>query len=191
MYYYIDTKFIICIHNQIQEATMKLPFLVNQKLTNVQAVVRKQIVERIDKTMELKAPTPPKAGWIRTIREALGMSGTQLGERLNLTRNQISILERKEAAGTITLNQLQQIAEGLNADLVYAVVPRKSIEETLEDRATEIAHSILEMSHQNMFLEAQQLSKVKQHESTQMLINELKNAGGKVLWRTYIGENRK
>lgn len=175
----------------IQEATMKLPLLVTQKLTNVQAVVRKQIVVKIDKTMELKAPTPPKTGWIRTIREALGMSGTQLGERLNLTRNQISILERKEAAGTITLNQLQQIAEGLNANLMYAVVPRKSIEEILEDRAAEIAHSILEISHQNMFLEAQQLSKEKQHESTKMLIKELINAGGKVLWKTHIGENRK
>lgn len=119
------------------------------------------------------------------------MSGTQLGERLNLTRNQISILERKEAAGTITLNQLQQIAEGLNADLMYAVVPRKSIEEILEDRAAEIAHSILEISHQNMFLEAQLFSKEKQHESTKMLIKELINAGGKVLWKTHIGENRK
>jgi len=170
---------------------MKLSFSANQKLTNVQAVVRKQIMAKIDQAMRVKAPTPPKTGWIRTIREALGMSGAQLGERLQLTRNQVSILERKEAAGTITLNQLQELAEGLNADLVFAIVPRKSIEETIEDRATEIANSRLKMSHQNMFLEAQQLSTEKQQEANQMLIEELKTAGGKVLWKKHMQEQSK
>ncbi|HHX8632444.1 TPA: mobile mystery protein A [Vibrio diabolicus] len=162
---------------------MKSFFSLNHKLSNVKAVVRKQIMAKVTEVMSLKVPAAPKAGWIRTIREALDMSGTQLGERLQLTRNQVSILERKEAAGTITLNQLQELAEGLNADLVYAVVPRKSIEETIEERATEIAKSRLKMSHQNMFLEAQQLSKEKQEEAIQMLVQELKSAGGKVLWK--------
>lgn len=162
---------------------MKSSYIANQKCSNVQAVAREQIMARISKVMNVKVPKSPKQGWIRTIREALGMSGTQLGERLQLTRNQISILERKEAAGTITLNQLQELAEGINADVVYAVVPKKSIEETIEDRATEIANSRLKMSHQNMFLEAQQLSEEKQQEAIQMLVEELKVAGGKVLWK--------
>ena len=111
------------------------------------------------------------------------MSGAQLGERLQLTRNQVSILERKEAAGTITLNQLQELAEGLNADVVYAVVPRQSIEDTIEERAREIARAMLKMSQQSMFLEAQQISQEKQDEAIEMLVNELKSASGKVLWK--------
>lgn len=162
---------------------MKLSFSVSQKLTHVQAVVQKQIMAKISQAMMVTAPTPPKIGWVRTIREALGMSGAQLGERLQLSRNQISILERKEVAGTITLNQLQQLAEGLNADLVYAVVPRQSIEDTIEQRATEIAMARINMSQQNMFLEEQQLSQEKQQEATEMLVKELKAAGGKVLWK--------
>ncbi len=47
----------------------------------------------------------PKQGWVRTIREALDMSGAQLGARLGISRNKISILERKEADGSITINQ--------------------------------------------------------------------------------------
>ena len=52
----------------------------------------------------------PKEGG-RTIRTALGMSGSQLGKRMGLSRNQISVIERKEAEGNITLNQLQDLAE--------------------------------------------------------------------------------
>lgn len=167
---------------------MKLSFTSSQTLTNVQAVARKQIMAKISQAMRVTVPTPPKKGWIRTIREALGMSGAQFGERLQLSRNQISILERKEVAGTITLNQLQELAEGLNADFVYAIVPRKSIEETIEDRATEIANARLKMSHQNMFLEAQQLSKEAQQEAIEMLVKELKAAGGKMLWKRHIQE---
>lgn len=163
----------------------------SKKLTSVQAVTIKQIMAKISKVMKVKVPNPPKSGWIRTIREVLGMSGTQLGERLQLTRNQISILERKEEEGTITLNQLQNLADGLNADLVYAVVPRKSIEETIDERATELAQSRLKMSHQNMFLEAQQLSSEQQDEATQMLVAEIKAKGGKVLWRKdTLGSNK-
>lgn len=155
----------------------------SKNLTSVQAVTIKQIMAKISKAMKVKVPTPPQSGWIRTIREVLDMSGTQLGERLQLTRNQISILERKEVEGSITLNQLRNLADGLNADLVYVVVPRKSIEETIDERATELAHSRLKMSHQNMFLEAQHLSSEQQDEATQRLIAEIKAKGGKVLWR--------
>lgn len=80
-----------------------------------------------------------KEGWVRTIRTALGMSGAQLGARAGLTRNKISILERKEAEGDITINQLKVLAERLGCDLTYALVPSKPIEDMIEDRATVIA----------------------------------------------------
>ncbi|MBF4223107.1 helix-turn-helix domain-containing protein, partial [Vibrio anguillarum] len=87
----------------------------------------------------LSVPKPPKNGWVRSIREALGMSGAQLGERLNLSRNQVSILERKETDETITLKQLKQLASGLDAELVYAIIPRQSIDDMVEARAMELA----------------------------------------------------
>lgn len=124
----------------------------------------------------------PKEGWVRTIRTALGMSGVQLGKRMSLSRNQVSVLERREAEGKITLNQLQALAEQLNCDLTYALVPKKSIEESIDDRAIEIASKSLEANSQNMFLEAQSIDE----EAKKRLLNQVKEqvieSSGRALW---------
>jgi predicted DNA-binding mobile mystery protein A len=156
---------------------------ITKMATGVQAVVAKQIRAKINSVMHLNVPESPKSGWIRIIREALGMSGAQLGARLKLSRNKISILERKEADGTITLNQLEQLAEGLNADIVYAVIPRQSIEEMLDTRSMELAKSRVNMSHQSMFLEAQELSQEKKQDAIKQLADEIKGYRGKALWK--------
>ena len=124
----------------------------------------------------------PKEGWIRTIRTALGMSGSQLGKRMSLSRNRISVLERKEAEGKITLNQLQNLAEQLNCDLTYALVPRKPIEDLIDDRATEIASRRIDANSQNMFLEAQSIDE----EAQKRLLNQIKEqvieSSSRTLW---------
>jgi len=43
--------------------------------------------------------------------------------------------EKSEKESSITLQTLEKVAAALNADLVYAIVPRKSLQKTLEDRA--------------------------------------------------------
>lgn len=124
----------------------------------------------------------PKEGWIRTIRAALGMSGAQLGKRMGLSRNRISVLERKEAEGNITLNQLQDLAEQLNCDLTYALVPRKPIEEIIDDRATEIASRSLDANSQNMFLEAQSIDEKAQKRLLKQIKEQVIESSGRALW---------
>ncbi|MCP4323719.1 MAG: mobile mystery protein A [Psychromonas sp.] len=124
----------------------------------------------------------PKEGWIRTIRAALGMSGSQLGKRIGLSRNRISVLERKEAEGNITLNQLQDLAEQLNCDLTYALVPRKPIEEIIDDRATEIASRSLDANSQNMFLEAQSIDEEAQKRLFKQIKEQVIESSGRALW---------
>ncbi|EKE80645.1 mobile mystery protein A [Idiomarina xiamenensis 10-D-4] len=124
----------------------------------------------------------PKQGWIRTVRTALGMSGAQLGERTGLSRNRISVLERKEADGDITLNQLRDLAEQLNCDLTYALVPRKSVEDMIDEQATRIAVESLESNTQNMFLEAQALDEQAKKRLFEQLKQQLIEAGGRALW---------
>lgn len=124
----------------------------------------------------------PKEGWIRTIRAALGMSGSQLGKRMGLSRNRISVLERKEAEGNITLNQLQDLAEQLNCDLTYALVPRKPIEEIIDDRATEIASESLNANAQNMFLEAQSIDEKAQKQLLKQIKEQIVESSGRALW---------
>lgn len=64
-------------------------------------------------------------GWIRTLREARGLSLRQLGERLGVQGNSVHVAERRELSGGISLYQLQRIAAALDCDLFYAFVPKR------------------------------------------------------------------
>lgn len=153
---------------------------------STQKVALLQLRKKANLARNVEVPTPPKEGWIRTIRRALDMSGSQLGQRLGYSRNKISILERREQTGDISLSQLKDLAEGLDCDFVYSVVPRKSVEETIDDQARKIAEAHADIGKQNMFLEAQELSLKAQKEQEELLISKVKQQGGKVLWSNLV-----
>ena len=67
----------------------------------------------------------PGRGWIKAIREALGMTTGQYAKRLGVSQPRVAALERAEADGVVTLKSLRQAAEALDCDFVYALVPRK------------------------------------------------------------------
>ncbi len=100
----------------------------------------------------------PKGGWIRSIRQALGMSASQLGRRLGLSRQAAADLERREIGKTVTLATLQRAAAAMNADLVYAIVPRQSLEMTIRNQARKKAEQRLSRAAHSMRLEAQGVS---------------------------------
>jgi predicted DNA-binding mobile mystery protein A len=63
--------------------------------------------------------------------------------------------EKREKYGSITLQTLEKVAHAMDAELVYAIVPRRPIKETLEEKAEEIARKrILPLAH-SMSLEDQ------------------------------------
>ena len=98
---------------------------------------------------------PPK-GWIRAIRDGLGMSGSQLGKRLGASPQNVDILEKSEVAGTIKLQTLKRVAEALDATLVYALVPNTSLDEMVRRRAEQIARRALKRVSHSMKLEDQE-----------------------------------
>ena len=103
-------------------------------------------------------PHPPE-GWLRTVRKALGISGAQLARRIGVTRALVSQTEKNEAAGTATLKTLQQMAEAMGCNLVYAIVPMTgTTEEIIAQRAKEKARALVEKAGGHMALEAQGLS---------------------------------
>lgn len=63
--------------------------------------------------------------WIKTMREARGLSLRQLGERLGIQGNSVHVAERREASGGISVYQLQRIAGALDCELFYAFVPKQ------------------------------------------------------------------
>jgi len=78
---------------------------------------------------------PPRGGWISAIRKSLGISGNALAQRMGISQSAEAQFEKSEKERSISLQTLEKVAAALNADLVYAIVPRKSLRDTLEDRA--------------------------------------------------------
>jgi predicted DNA-binding mobile mystery protein A len=101
-----------------------------------------------------QSPRPPK-GWLRAIRDALGMTTAQFARRLGVSQPRIIELEQSEASGSVTLNTLQRAAEALGCRLVYVLIPEKPLVETVSERAELIAERQLKAVEQTMRLEDQ------------------------------------
>jgi predicted DNA-binding mobile mystery protein A len=116
---------------------------------------------------------PPK-GWLRAIRDALGMTTTQFGQRLGVSQPRIIVLEKAEVDGTITLRTLQRAAEALGCRLVYALVPEKPLAKTVTERAALIASRRSAAVEHTMKLEDQDVrDKRAAQELRQQMIDEL------------------
>jgi predicted DNA-binding mobile mystery protein A len=104
-----------------------------------------------------RAQRPPK-GWLRAIRDALGMTTVQLGKRLGVSQPRIVELEQSEVSGSVTLNTLQRAAEALGCRLVYALVPERPIGDTVRERAELVATRQANAVAQSMRLEDQEVT---------------------------------
>ena len=99
--------------------------------------------------------TTPVRGWIKAVREALGMSTAQLAKRLGIKQPSLVALEQSEAKGTIELATLRRVAVALDCTLVYALVPNTSLDDVVRARARKIARRELGRVAHTMKLEAQ------------------------------------
>ena len=121
---------------------------------------RKRARERLDERLAPLKPgerfrAPPK-GWVRAIRDALGMSGVQYARRLRVRPPSVAALEASEENGTIQLKTLRRAAEALDCTLVYALVPNDSLDGAVRARARKIALRDLGRVAHTMKLEAQE-----------------------------------
>lgn len=147
---------------------------------------RKLVRQQLDTTLGKFRPlldisTPPK-GWIRAIRDALGMSGRQLANRVGVTKQRTALIEKQELTGTATLKTLRRIAESLDCVLVYGFVPRNSLEETIRNRALRIARTRLARASQTMSLEDQALSKQENRKILSDMVDKLVDELPSNLW---------
>jgi predicted DNA-binding mobile mystery protein A len=113
---------------------------------------------------QLRRLARPTRGWVRAIREALGMSAATLAERLGTTPGAVTRLEQSEAADRIRLDTLRRAADALGCDLVYLLVPRRPLTAVVRDRARELAHYQIAATEQTMRLEDQATGKTKEME---------------------------
>jgi predicted DNA-binding mobile mystery protein A len=121
----------------------------------------------------LKTQRPPK-GWLRAIRDALGMTTKQFGRRLGVSQPRIVELEQSEVSGGVTLNTLQRAAEALGCRFVYALVPEKPLAETVRERAELVARQRQAAVEHTMRLEDQSVKgKAASNDLHRQFIEEL------------------
>jgi predicted DNA-binding mobile mystery protein A len=147
-------------------------------------LMREQIESSLSEHIELVNKEAPKKGWIRTIREALGMSSYALAARLGCTRVNLNALEKREAKDAISLKTLKQVAEALNCKLVYVLVPNESFDITLEKQARLIAKKRIATINHSMTLEQQGLNQNQLKQQEEDLVQELLQGDPKNLWIT-------
>ena len=147
----------------------------------VKARGRKRLDERLTPLREANLSARPAKGWVKAIREALGMSGKQLAQRLKIAPQNVDLLEKSESADTIQLKTLRRAAEALNCTLVYALVPNTSLEAMVNARAREIAlHDLGRVAH-TMKLEAQETDERDLEERIEDYIRDVLRA--RDLWK--------
>ncbi len=120
---------------------------------------RQRARQRLDERLLALKPedrfkAPPK-GWVRAIRDAIGMTGVQFAKRLGIRPQSVKAVETSEANGSIQLKTLRRAAEALDCTLVYAIVPNTSLEGAVRERARKIAMRDLGRVAHTMKLEAQ------------------------------------
>jgi predicted DNA-binding mobile mystery protein A len=123
--------------------------------SSVRQRARQKLDERLTSLKpESRFAVPPK-GWIRAIREAIGMTGAQFAARLGVKPPSVVDLEKSEATGSMQLRTLRRAAAALDCQLVYALVPRTSLQQAVDERARRIALAAIERVAHTMALEDQ------------------------------------
>jgi predicted DNA-binding mobile mystery protein A len=142
-----------------------------------------QLNNRMLAFASLKQVAIPPIGWIKAIRTAIGMSMQQLGNKLNISRQAVLDIEKRERDGSITIKSLREVARVMDMKLVYGFVPNDgSLDALIEKRATELARQIVIRTSQTMKLEDQANSKKRIEAAIKERAVTIKNEMPKILW---------
>ena len=72
----------------------------------------------------IRPENKPVQGWLKTVRESLGVTLKNVAQEEGMSAAAVSKLERSEAAGTITILTAARLADLLGCKLIYAPVSR-------------------------------------------------------------------
>lgn len=99
--------------------------------------------------------TAPRSGWIRAIRDALGMSTSELARRIGVSKARVGQIERGERERTITLDTLERAADALGCRVEYVLVPREPLDDLVWAQAMAKARAEIGAVDHTMELEDQ------------------------------------
>ena len=142
-----------------------------------------QLNEKMNQLTGLQHINVPPIGWIKAIRNGIGMSMEQLGKKLSITKQGVMDIEKREKEGAITIKSMKEIAKAMDMQFVYGFVPNAgSLEQMIETRALEIAKIIVERTSTTMKIEDQANSKERIEKAIKERASEIINKTPKILW---------
>ena len=152
---------------------------------NMKKLIREQLDASLKRFTPLFNVSPPPKGWIRAIRDALGMTAKQLANRLDVAQQAVARIEKDELAGAVTIKTMRRIAECLDCVFVYGFVPRTNLEKTVANQAKKVAIQRLAQASQTMSLENQALSRIENEQALSSLVDELIRTLPSTLWNKH------
>jgi len=141
-----------------------------------------QLSSYLKKINAFKSLAVPTKGWVMAVRNGLGMSRRQLATRLDLSTSRIQRLEEDEVVGAVTLKTMRRTAEAMDCVFVYALIPRTSLDDTLQTQALKKAKAHLNRVSHSMALESQALDDEANKEMLQTMAKQIINQSKSTLW---------
>jgi predicted DNA-binding mobile mystery protein A len=151
---------------------------------SVKTTARQQyqrIVDKAARSWTNLVQSPPE-GWLRTVRNALGMSAAQLAEKMGVTRARIAQAEHAELSGSITLKTMEAMAKAMGCRFVYAVIPEGRIEDIILAQARKKATTLVGTASKHMALEDQTLPNERITERVERLTREIAREMPRNFW---------
>jgi len=137
-------------------------------------LARKHLDQRLARLQKAGELARPPRGWLRAVRDSLGMTAAQLAVRLQVSQPRIVEMEKAEQRGAITLDTLERAARALDCTLVYALVPNGgSLDGLVRKQASQVVAETVSRVDHSMKLENQGVSAKTLKEERERLAEEL------------------
>jgi len=117
-----------------------------------------QIEKRLKRLRGILSEAQVTPGWIYYMRHALGLTLEKLGMRANLSKATIQQVEKRETQGRITIATLKKLADAMDCEFIYALVPRSELKTFLFEKAYKKAEKIIKNADVHMSLEDQKVT---------------------------------
>jgi len=142
-----------------------------------------QLNNKMLRLASLKEEVVPSTGWIKAIRTSLGMSMQQLGNKLNISKQGVLDIERREKDGSISIKSLREVALVMDMKLVYGFIPLDgTLDALIEKKAKELAKQIVMRTAHTMQLEDQANSNERIETAIKERTAAIQNEMPKILW---------
>lgn len=152
-------------------------------MRNQKKLILEQLERKLQPFYKGKEVSVPEKGWVHAIRTGLNMTLEQLGVKMNITKQGVKDMEERDAVGSLSIKSLKEVANVMDMQLVYCIVPKEeSLDELVNHKARKLARKIVQRTNRNMKLENQGTADSHIEDAIEELAAEFKREMKKTIW---------